>query len=267
MTSLTFNKFKRFFVFGCSFTSYKWPTWADIIAQEMPDIDYYNFGHCGGGNLLMSIRVTEANMRYRFTEDDLVMVMWTTFCREDRYKNNHWWNTGNIFTASHDYPDDYIRKYSDPMGYLIRDLAVITQTTSYLKSLPATTITMASVPYDYQMEYNDTDAGAVIDLLELYKETTALTPPCLFELEMGRKWENGHAYYDHNHCKPGGLQFDYHPNPNRYRSYLEKIGLPLSDKSLAYAKESTETLHKIGTRVELDLSFPEIKFSKSRTIL
>lgn len=252
-------KFKRLFVFGCSFTSYRWPTWADLIAQEIPDVDYYNFGLCGGGNLLMSVRITEANLRYKFTEDDLIMVMWTTFCREDRYRNNSWMMSGNIFSALHDYSEEFVRKYADPKGYLIRDLAVITQTTAFLKTLPSTSMTLASVPYDYQQDQND---PSVKEILELYTATTLSTPPCLFDLEMKGQWENGHEYID-----PKEVFQDYHPNPLRYYNYLKKLGLPLTDKSLVYAQKSTEDLHRTKTRAELDLSFPEIKFSKSRNIL
>lgn len=252
-------KFKRLFVFGCSFTSYRWPTWADLIAQEIPDVDYYNFGLCGGGNLLMSVRITEANLRYKFTEDDLIMVMWTTFCREDRYRNNSWMMSGNIFSARHDYSEEFVRKYADPKGYLIRDLAVITQTTAFLKTLPSTSMTLAGVPYDYQQDQND---PSVKEILELYTATTLSTPPCLFDLEMKGQWENGHEYLD-----PKEVFQDYHPNPLRYYNYLKKLGLPLTDKSLVYAQKSTEDLHRTKTRAELDLSFPEIKFSKSRKIL
>ena len=41
-------KFKRAFVFGCSFTQYYWPTWADILGREFNKFE--NWGQCGGGN-------------------------------------------------------------------------------------------------------------------------------------------------------------------------------------------------------------------------
>ena len=257
--NVDFKKYKRLFVFGCSFTSYLWPTWADIIAKEIPEVDYYNFGLCGGGNLLISIRVTEANVRYKFNEDDLIIVMWTTFCREDRYRNGGWMRTGNIFTASHDYSDEFVRKYADPKGYLIRDLAVITQTTAFLESLHCTGITLASIPYDYQMDQDD---KSIKEILTLYHDTVQSTPPCLFELEM-----NGHFDHGHEYLESYGLYQDYHPNPLRYYSYLKKIGMPMTETSLVYAQESTTALHKTKTRAELDVSFPEIKLSKTRTIL
>jgi hypothetical protein len=239
-----------------------WPTWADIVSREIPDVDFYNFGLCGGGNLLISLRITEANIRYKFTEDDLIMVMWTTFCREDRYRNGSWMMSGNIFSATHDYSEEFIRKYADPRGYLIRDLAVMTQTNAFLKTIPATSFLMTSVPYDHQMEDED-----VADVMELYKETTLSTPPSLFEREMNGVWENGAAYYNPAHCKPGDLFQDYHPNPMRYYNYLKKLGLPMTEVSLGYAQRSAHALQQIKTIDILHGSFKSITPSKFRAIL
>ena len=46
---IDFNKYKRVFAFGCSFTNYIYPTWADLIMHEMPSAECYNFGKAGGG--------------------------------------------------------------------------------------------------------------------------------------------------------------------------------------------------------------------------
>ena len=81
------KKYKRIFAFGCSFTSYLYPTWADIIYKSMnPDVEFYNLGKSGGGNLFISHRIVEANKKYEFTENDLVVVMWSTHARIDFYK-------------------------------------------------------------------------------------------------------------------------------------------------------------------------------------
>ena len=39
----------RLIVFGCSFTDYAWPTWADIIAYDL-GCEYENWAQGGGGN-------------------------------------------------------------------------------------------------------------------------------------------------------------------------------------------------------------------------
>ena len=62
------ENYKRFFAFGCSLTRYHWPTWADIIAREIPES--YNYGQSGAGNLFISNQVVEANVRHKFNDTD-----------------------------------------------------------------------------------------------------------------------------------------------------------------------------------------------------
>ena len=44
------EKYKRVFAFGCSFTHYSYPTWANLIAYQNTDAEFYNFGKAGMGN-------------------------------------------------------------------------------------------------------------------------------------------------------------------------------------------------------------------------
>jgi len=259
--NIDFKKYKRFFAFGCSFTSYSWPTWADILSKEIPNVDFYNFGHCGGGNLLISIRMAEANLRYKFTEEDLIVVMWTTTCREDRYIRDNWKMSGNVFT-SNDYDEAYLLKYADTKGYMVRDLGIITMATQYLKSLPCTGITLASAPFDYQQLPND---NSVSKILEIYKDTVNSVPTSLYKLEMNEVWEFGHEYYNPNHCKPGETMGDYHPDPMRYFNYLKKLGFPLTDVSINYAKESLLLLKKTKNVPDIEATFPDLRLSKPVT--
>jgi hypothetical protein len=63
------SKYKRLFTFGCSFTRYLWPTWADILAEDIP---YYENWGCGGaGNLYISNAIMEAHNRHTLTKDYL----------------------------------------------------------------------------------------------------------------------------------------------------------------------------------------------------
>jgi hypothetical protein len=194
---------------------------------------------------MISARLAEANAKFNFCETDLVIVMWTTFCREDRYLNNNWLCPGNIFTQQ-SYSEEFVKKYADTKGYLIRDLAIITIANGYLKSLPCDAITLASVPYNYQNERDDT----ILPILDVYKNTINETPPSLLELEMNGEWTNGHEYYDKKVWSR-----DYHPDPMRYRNYLEKIGIPLTDRSYLFAKESFDKLKQTKTKEEIFASF------------
>jgi hypothetical protein len=70
------------FTFGCSFTEYIWPTWADILGREF---EYYeNWGKAGGGNQYIFNSLIECHLRNQLTKDDTVIIRWTSPDREDR---------------------------------------------------------------------------------------------------------------------------------------------------------------------------------------
>ena len=75
---------KRIFAFGCSYTSYSWPTWANFLELEFDEM--YNYALTGLGNRAIAERVTEAHARHQFTKDDLIIVQWSSHLRND------WWH-------------------------------------------------------------------------------------------------------------------------------------------------------------------------------
>jgi hypothetical protein len=88
------------FAFGCSFTQYMWPTWANIIAYDQKK-PLYNFAIAGMGNVGIMQRVLEADLKYNFTEDDDIYIMWSSWSRDDKVINNHYSSLGSIFNKSH----------------------------------------------------------------------------------------------------------------------------------------------------------------------
>lgn len=252
------KKYKRFFTFGCSFTCYMWPTWADIISKEIPDAKFYNFGVSGGGNSLISYRIAEANNRYKFNETDLIMVMFTTYCREDRWlspenadaiqsPNRGWLAGGNIFNNKY-YPDSWVKNYADEHGYLIRDAAVIDLTVNYLENIPSTSFCMLSVPFVTNSESCDVTSQKPYEIIAVYENTFNKFKPSMYELEMSRNWKDLEKDY---------MFSDGHPSPIRYYNYLEKIGFNLTDKSKQYAIEMSSILKTIESRQIVPLYFPE----------
>lgn len=243
------TKYKRFFAFGCSFTSYMWPTWADIVSKEMPDCEFYNFGLSGSGNPLISYRIAEANSRYKFTDTDLVMVMFTTYCREDRWITNRKWIAGGNIFNNKNYPDDWVKEFADERGYLIRDAAVIDMTTKYLENLPCTSYCMLSVPFIYGSESpGGIKSGAPDDIRAVYEETFNKFKPSMYELELRSSWKELDKDYPFR---------DGHPSTIRYYNYLSKLGINLTDKSKDYAKEMTDLLATIPVRNIVPVYFPE----------
>ena len=105
----------RLFVFGCSFTKYYWPTWADIIGQEF---EYYeNWGEIGSGNLRIAHRITECVYKNQIGPNDTVFVMWSGITREDQYRNNQW-HTANPDIKEHFFSNPVIDDRADTITNL-----------------------------------------------------------------------------------------------------------------------------------------------------
>lgn len=239
---LDFSRYKRFFAFGCSFTNYIWPTWADVVAKEMPTAEYNNFGICGSGNETILCRIVEADKRFCFDANDIIMIMWTTMCREDRWVGGRWKMTGNIFNQS-EYDENFVNTFADPTGYLIKNMAVMASTRQYVYSTNATLFTMTAVPFDHQQNASDQQIQRVLDL---YNSENELVQDSLFTVEMGGDWGIGHQF-----IKNQTLVNDYHPTPIRYYNYLSKLGFELSDDTYRYALDATNKLTNAKTELEI----------------
>ena len=121
----------RLYTFGCSFTNYKWNTWADIIGRDYEVFE--NWGQSGAGNQFVLNSLTECIQRNCLDSNDVVMIMWSTPCRDDRYVNKHWITKGNVFNS--DYPKEWQENYCDPFGFLLRDLSFIASAKNILENL------------------------------------------------------------------------------------------------------------------------------------
>ena len=70
---------KRLFTIGCSFTYWHWPTWNDYIGLNFDE--YHSLGCGGADNRYILYKFLEADKKHKFTSDDCVMVMFTSFNR------------------------------------------------------------------------------------------------------------------------------------------------------------------------------------------
>lgn len=76
---------KRLFVFGCSFTNWVWPTWADLLSFEFDH--YENWGTPSIGNRGISEKIAECHAKNNFSKNDTVIVQWSSHTRFDWYKD------------------------------------------------------------------------------------------------------------------------------------------------------------------------------------
>ena len=56
-------KYDRIFTFGCSWTRYVWPTWADIIKYTDQKPEVHNWGKPGIGNVGILYRMIECDLK------------------------------------------------------------------------------------------------------------------------------------------------------------------------------------------------------------
>jgi len=181
---------KRLFAFGCSFTNYRWSTWADCLA---PEFDYFeNWGQSGGGNHYIFNSIMEADQRHRFGVNDTVVVCWTTPTREDRYVDGRWHTLGNMFSCPI-YTPEYLANHIDERGLLIQTLAHIKATKVLMQNKSITWKFLSVEQLDSLNIYQD-----VVDNIPSYREI-------LFKNE----WP------DHNG--------DPHPSPEEHLAYLDAV--------------------------------------------
>jgi hypothetical protein len=236
---IDFKKYKRFFAFGCSMTSYGWPTWADIVAQEISES--YNYAQSGGGNLFIASQITEANVRHQFNETDLVMVMWSSIAREDRWLKGRWLTPGNIYTQNF-YNQKFIDQFVDCKGFLIRDMAIITMCKGMLDNLKIDYYMTSMAPFTYmQFDGRDQKFDNGESVLEFYKDTLNAIKPDILTVECNGEWPQ------HPIKKIGGQTADYHPSPRQHFNYLNKIfpNLQWSVSTLAFIETEQQRMEQL----------------------
>lgn len=238
-TNLNLDKYKRFFVFGCSFTGYKWPTWADILYNQATNLEYYNYGVGGAGNLQIMAKLSHANQKFKFNHDDLVAVMFTSFNREDRWINGSWLSLGNIYNQNV-YSEKWVLNFADPTGYIIRDMAIIDMTMNYLNALSCDTFALTSYPLDDSLEniLGSFDQKIVEQIHLNYNQLIRSIP--LYQGLKQDLWDQkiGHRY----HNTDGSFFHDTHPTPSEHLKYMRASGFNLGPSADLYADAKTKEL-------------------------
>lgn len=114
-------KKNRFFAFGCSMTSFAWPSWADLIAYHNGADVYFNCGSPGTGNRTIMQMVHEADAICNFRPEDTVLVMLTSPWRNDTFIRGEWQPRGSVYNDAFGdhYTEDWKSKFwSVEMGVM-----------------------------------------------------------------------------------------------------------------------------------------------------
>lgn len=217
---MNFEKYKRLFAFGCSFTNYKWPMWPEILGHTIPE--YYNYGEAASDNQTIFYKILEADALYKFNENDLVIVMWTTYWRDSTF---------------HPYKKFYRRRTeieNNPfkqINFVYRDLNLIKAADSFLKTryVQYDFLSISGYSIELMLKYHtfENSAQDIQDLnllYESYQETLEKFKPSMFEIVYNHDWslpphdiKFSKAVYNNK------VSFDNHPTPLMSYNYLKFI--------------------------------------------
>ena len=118
------------YTYGCSFTNYKWNTWADHMGNYFNN--FINYGQTGSGNQYILHKLAQSHAYNEIEHTDTVAIMWSTALRYDNLFDGKWEAWGNVFSS--DRPKEFL-DIIDPVGFEIRDCAFIHSAKCILDSI------------------------------------------------------------------------------------------------------------------------------------
>jgi hypothetical protein len=253
---------KRLFAFGCSYTSYAWPTWADLAGIDFEES--YNWGLSGIGNRAIAERVAEANVRNKFGPDDVIIVQWSSNLRNDWYHQTSmperiggWKTAGSIFNYLNEklYDRKWIDTFFFEPAYLMHTLNHISLTQGLLESTGCKWY-MSSIGDVRNMgaDLRDNDGigeqtGFINphDELAVYNERIweDYKDHWLMPMELLAKQTPELTYVFDDTVSPGKTFKDTHPSTRQHLIWLEqelKDKLQLSEESIKLANAIADSV-------------------------
>lgn len=241
---------KRFFAFGCSFTDYHWPTWPDIIAHKLNRDGYecYNFGMAGSGNNLIAKTIRRADAVHQFTDDDIIMILWSSWNREDRYlgENPYWVLLGNVLNNDF-YGDDFIMKYWSLDNDIITNIDAIRSVQHYNIAF------QGALPHFETTMHNPDSVDYHDPLFDMF-----------VNLPKDNQWNNMEyaAKFSNNLLNHISVH-DGHPMPYHSLEFIKTVAQPNMDIKI-YDDESAEFVKTITEFMEQLAKKSLVTFGKER---
>ena len=236
---------KRVFTFGCSLTSYEWATWADILCLHYCQEGYetHNYGSSGMGNEHVLQALVAADLKYTFTDDDIICVLWSSWLREDRiWADRNWGKNGSILTSRGQPFQDFANEYFSLENYIMKNVTAIhTANKAYNINYQST---ICPNETEWNTQTNDTLLKAFSELPE-YIDTYS---PEQVTTDVQR---------DILESTPILNKVDGHPTPQLHNIFLKNHVLPalgidrLHPTANAWAVKWHGVIHQIEARLKL----------------
>jgi len=285
---------KRFFAFGCSYTSYSWPLWSNMLSLEYDE--FYNWGLAGIGNRAIAERLIEAHHRHTFTKDDLIIVQWSSHLRHDWYhqiscpdRRAGWKTAGSIFNYINAslFEQKWVDTFFFEPAYLMHTLNNISLAQGFLDSIGCEWY-MTSIGDVRNMGEDFRDGpgygekpihnrdkieslnGHVWDLipeLKIYEEKIWKNNQdhWLMPLELLAQKHQDLTFEFDDTIAPGGKFLDIHPSPHQSLIWLDselRDKLSLSDETLDASRELADAVHSLHKRMRFNKQSFELALSK-----
>ena len=225
---------KRIFTFGCSFTAYCWPTWADMLLYE----NYgKNYGISGGGFDQILSKLVQCDIDYNLTFDDIVIIVYPNLVRWDGPFYPNMANYGNALTSD-------LSEYQDKLwtieGLVYKNSNIIYIIDEFLQNKKV--IYQYSAIFDIFSNYgNYYESISIDDNLKNYinkieKKIKLLTTFSEFtnnedEWRITKQWKE---------------LGDQHPRPLTHYKWLNEILLPTINVDINITKEM---VNEMETRI------------------
>lgn len=255
----------RLFTFGCSYTSYSWPTWADFLGTEFDE--FYNYGWPGLGNRAIAERIAEAHARHNFNKNDIVVVQWSTHIRNDWYSSTHpnnigWRTQGSIFNGlnSDIYDKKWIDTFWDENAYILHTLNNIFLAQNLLENVGCkwamtsiTYINRLGSDYPQNTEHVENIQEKEINLwishphLEMYKTEIFEKRQERWALPIGiHSWKNTDLSFKFRDLKNPKLWIDWHPSVIQHNRWLSEELKPVLGISQISSNKTKEWIDKVN---------------------
>lgn len=209
---------RRLFTVGCSFTSFYWPTWADILGSTYDE--YYNWGLSGLGNRAICERLAEISLTQKLSEDDTVIVQWTDFHRHDIHypdidAKSNWRAGGNIWVKEVEM--EWVKDFWNESSYVYHSLNFIHLGNNLLDNLPCETFVANMIDINDDLEKLHPEYKTI-------NQDNWLMPFATFVKQENYKGTN-HVQWDWDHLirkKVIKTKTDLHPTPYLYLKWCEQ---------------------------------------------
>jgi len=277
------QKPNRLFTFGCSFTMYAWPTYADILGHHFEH--YENWAFPGLGNRAIAERVAECHIKNNFTKDDVIIVQWSTHIRNDWHKfeimnfdpnsflhvwfrkNSQigWKTQGSIFNSNnrqHIYNNNWVQTFWDEHSYFMYSLNDMMLTQGLLESTGCkwymTSIgdfkkMCTDIPNAHDENISDKDnIFKSKPEFEVYKNV--LTHPNWLEPIGTFSWKKQEDSYEFD--GDGNTWLEIHPSHIQHFNYANSV-IPLDLDLSEYKLQYSDKIAKIKLKESNFITFQE----------